>query len=277
MAVMITPSLCADLAARVALAGADLPRRDRRQGWARKPDGSIVTGADQACERALRQLLAPYLQGMAVIGEETAPAHGVMPHAAMTALIDPLDGTSAYADGRDDYSVNLALVADGAPVLGVLALPAQQRVLAGIVTAHERAAWCWRYGMDGEIIGGPEKISVRPITASPRIGLVSERHGDAESEAALGRARITSRLAASSASKFALIAEGQAELYPRYGATMAWDTAAGQALLEAAGGCVIDPATGWPLRYPAGQSLRNGPFIAASDMALARQAAGLHT
>lgn len=275
MTLTITPSLCAGIAAHVARAGAELARSDRRAGLARKADGSIVTAADQACEKALHILLAPLLPGVAMLGEESAPADGVIPAAVITALIDPLDGTSAYADGHDDYSVNVALIKDGVPVLGILGMPAQQRVLGGIFSQRERGAWVWPCDGNGAITGESEKISVRPWTASRCIGLVSERHGDADSEAALARAQITSRRAASSASKFALIAQGQAEIYPRYGATMAWDTAAGQALLEAAGGCVIDPRNGKPLRYDAGRPLRNGPFIAASHPALARKAAGL--
>lgn len=275
MILPLTDALCAALAACVAKAASALPRRDRREGLKRKADGSIVTAADLACEAMLRQLIAPVLPGIPVIGEEGAGPDERLPDAPMIALIDPLDGTAAYADGRDDYSINLALVRNGVAVLGILGLPAQGRVFAGLCDGDRRDATVRTCNGDGHMPATATSLHVDAAAAQGLTGLVSERHGDAESEAALARAGIVTRLAASSASKFAIIAEGRGHLYPRYGATMAWDTAAGQALLTAAGGCVITPDTGEPLRYPPGRPLRNGPFIAASSRALALTAAGL--
>lgn len=263
------------LVAGVAQAASALVHADRRAGLARKIDGSIVTAADLACETTLRTVIQPLLPGIPIIGEETASPDDRLPDASAIVLIDPLDGTSAFADGRDDYSVNVALVRDGIAVAGILALPAQQRIFAGNCAGNERAAMVWRCEDTGAIAGPGAPVRVAHDSELQRVGLVSERHGDRDSEAALARAGVTNRLAASSASKFAAIAEGRGHLYPRYGATMAWDTAAGQALLEAAGGCVIDPASGAPLRYEPGRPLRNGPFIAAASLMLAKSAAGL--
>ncbi|MGL4812183.1 MAG: 3'(2'),5'-bisphosphate nucleotidase CysQ family protein [Beijerinckiaceae bacterium] len=274
MPLAIDDTLLRDLAAMAADAGAVLMAADRRAGLTRKADGSIVTAADLACEQHLRQRLAQRLPGVAIVGEESAPADGRLPDDATLILLDPLDGTAAYAEGRDDYSVNIALVRHGQPVLGILAVPAQGQVYAGLVDGASRTAWrCPVSG--GALAGAPAVVAVRSEPATGPVGLVSERHGDARSEAALVRAGVSARRAASSAMKFALLAAGQGDLYPRFGPTMAWDTAAGQALLEAAGGCVIAPETGQPLRYPAGAPLHNGAFIAASSLPLARRAAAL--
>ncbi|MGL4325037.1 MAG: 3'(2'),5'-bisphosphate nucleotidase CysQ family protein [Beijerinckiaceae bacterium] len=275
MTFAIDTALLLDLAAIVAKAGASLPRRNRREGLAKKPDGSIVTAADVACEQALCAMLAQRLPGLTVVSEESAPADGVMPDADTVALIDPLDGTSAYADGRDDYSVNLAIVRGGVAVLGLLAIPAQGFVFGGLCDGLKKAAWRMTASPEGQLDKNGTPITVADNSAGGLIGLISERHGDAHSEAALARAGITQRIAASSASKFALIADGRGHLYPRFGPTMVWDTAAGQALLEAAGGCVIDPRDGMALRYAAQRPLRNGAFIAASSLPLARLAAAL--
>lgn len=275
MILTIADPLFVRLVACVAKAASALVSADRRAGLAHKVDGSIVTAADLACETALRNLIEPLLPAIPVIGEESASPDDRLPDAPAIVLIDPLDGTSAFADGRNDYSVNVAIVRDGMAVTGILALPAQQRIFAGTITGNERAAAVWHCDATGAIIGAAVPVRVAPDSDRHRIGLVSERHGDEHSEAALARAGVSSRLAASSASKFAAVAEGRGHLYPRYGTTMAWDTAAGQALLEAAGGCVIDPGTGAPLRYAAGRQLRNGPFIAAASMRLAKIAAGL--
>jgi 3'(2'), 5'-bisphosphate nucleotidase len=224
-----------------------------------KPDGSPVTAADVAAEAVILAGLGAILPGVPVLSEERAAA-GELPRAGGTLLVvDPLDGTREYVAGRAEYTVNIALVHDGRPAVGVLHAPALGRSWVGAVGAGALGA---RHA-PGDI---PMADAFAPVaTRAPRrppAALVSRSHLDSEATALLDRLGVRERRGIGSALKFGLLAEGEADLYPRFGPTMEWDIAAGDALLTAAGGAVLDPA-GMPLRYAkAGQGYRTGPFVA---------------
>ncbi len=262
------------LAAIVARAGRALAVADRRKGLALKADGSPATAADRDCEAALAAALAEAFPGLAIVGEESAAADAHLPPDRAVALIDPLDGTRAFAEGRDDFCINLAIVIDGAPVIGIIGAPARGALYAGSIMPGRRQ--CWRAAVRADGTLAPERIDLaaRRPAASPPVALASERHGDARSTALMDGLGVSERVGLSSALKFAFLAEGGADLYPRLAPTMAWDTAAGQAILAAAGGATL-AETGAELAYPPGRPLRNPGFIATGDPALARRAAAL--
>ena len=218
----------------------------------RKADASPVTLADEAAER----LIVPALQALGppwpVVAEE-AHARGEAPEACpMFWLVDPLDGTREFVSRNGEFTVNIALVQDELPVLGVVHVPVTDTLYAGVV-----GSGAWRVTPQG----GRERIGCRTVPATGLAMACSRSHGD---EAALARWQqgrgVASRLAAGSSLKFGLLAAGDADVYPRFGRTMEWDTAAGHAVLRAAGGEVTDSA-GQPLRYGK-PGFENPDFIA---------------
>lgn len=209
-----------------------------------KADASPVTLADERAEAHIVAALRRLTPGVPVVAEEAA-ARGERPVVgARFWLVDPLDGTREFVSRNGEFTVNIALVEDGAPVLGVVQVPVQRRRYAGLVG---QGAWC-------DDAGGRRAIACRAVPAAGELVVASSRsHGD---EAALQGWLVAQGLAgrplrhraAGSSLKFGLLACGEADLYPRLGRTMEWDTAAGHAVLRAAGGevCTIDGA---PLRY----------------------------
>jgi len=182
-------------------------------------------------------------------------------------LVDPLDGTREFVDRSGEYTVNIALVEDGRPVLGVVHAPALDEVHVGRVgsgAAHGRLE------ADGTVAW--TSIAVRPAPADGLAVLASRSHCDAATEALLARLPVTERVAAGSSLKFCRLAEGKADLYPRLGRTMEWDTAAGDAVLTAAGGRVVT-LDGRPLAYgkrgrAEDADFANPHFLALGDAAL---------
>ncbi len=203
-----------------------------------KADASPVTEADEAAER----LIVPALQALSphpVVAEEAA-ARGETPAVGATFwLVDPLDGTREFVARNGEFTVNIALIEDGQPVLGVVYLPLPDVLYAGL---EGQGAWC-------EAAGVRRRIQCRPTPADGATVACSRAHGDgALLEGWLRGERVAGRKTAGSSLKFGLLAEGRADLYPRFGRTMEWDTAAGHAVLAAAGGSVCDLA-GQALRY----------------------------
>jgi 3'(2'), 5'-bisphosphate nucleotidase len=196
----------------------------------RKADGSPVTAADMAAETIFTVGLARMAPDIPILSEEAVPPTvGVI---GRFWCVDPLDGTRDFVAGHADHVVSLALIADSVPVLGVLAAPATGVAWTGGVGTP---AMRWRDG-DGQ-----------PL------------------EAWLARAGVSGRRIVGSALKFALLAEGEADLYPRFGATSEWDTAGGQAVLTAAGGRVAS-FDGSVLTYGK-PGAANPPFLAHGDVA----------
>ena len=219
----------------------------------RKADRSPVTEADTAAEAVILEALARLAPDVPVVAEEQCAKDGV-PAAAPRRffLVDPLDGTKEFIAKNGEFTVNIALIEDGRPVLGVVYLPASDACYAGLGGKAER-----RIGN-----GAPEPIAARVTPKEGLVMAISRSHADkGEIERAKERGlNIAGTIVAGSSLKFCRIAEGVADLYPRFGTTMEWDTAAGQAVLEAAGGRV-ETAEGAPFRYGK-PGFRNGHFIA---------------
>jgi 3'(2'), 5'-bisphosphate nucleotidase len=229
-----------------------------------KSDGSQVTEADEAAERLILEGLAAIAPGVPVLAEE-AHARGEVPTLGdRFFLVDPLDGTREFVSRTGEFTVNIALVEDGAPVSGVVYAPARGTLYAGSRTEGARRLDLSSAGPDG---ARAEPIRVRPRPEGELTAVASRSHRSAGTEAFLKDLGVTAFEPAGSSLKFCLVAEGTADVYPRIGRTMEWDTAAGQAVLEAAGGRVhvLDESgrEGEPLRYgKAERGFDNPHFIA---------------
>ena len=204
-----------------------------------KADASPVTVADERAERCIVAALRQLTPDLPIVAEEAA-ARGEIPlPGARFWLVDPLDGTREFVSRNGEFTVNVALIEAGEPVLGVVFKPVADRMYAGLVgqgawlqdAAGRRAIQCRRPSPDGVVLA------------------CSRSHGDEVAMAAwLGARPVLQRRAVGSSLKFGLLAAGEADLYPRLGRTMEWDTAAGHAVLRAAGGQVLDLQSK-PLRY----------------------------
>jgi len=230
------------LAADLALQAATLIMDIRARGFETlsKADDTPVTEADRQAEALILRGLRAACPEIPVIAEEEIAAGHVVHPSAQYWLVDPLDGTREFAAGREDFTVNVGLVRDGRAVLGAVALPAYGEVFGGVVG---QGAW--------KRVGGVQQ----PIAARkpPEAGLdvLASRHyaDDPRLAEFLAGQKMASLRNLGSAVKFVRLAEGVADLYPRLGRTMEWDTAAPQAVLEAAGGHVRVLPGGEPLRY----------------------------
>jgi 3'(2'), 5'-bisphosphate nucleotidase len=227
-----------------------------------KPDKSPVTAADRAAEAAILDGLAQLAPGIPVLAEESA-SRGMTQHPAGDYfLVDPLDGTREFIAGRGEYTVNIALMRDGTPLLGLVAAPAMGTIWrAGAVGGAERLSLPAGEAMTAAV----ERMPLRTRRAPERdlTALVSRSHLDADTSALLGHLSVKERVACGSAIKFCRLAEGAADIYPRLAPTSLWDVAAGHAVLAKAGGAVTRP-DGAPLRYGA-DDLRIPGFIAWGD------------
>ncbi|MDD1537894.1 3'(2'),5'-bisphosphate nucleotidase [Bradyrhizobium sp. WBOS4] len=219
-----------------------------------KQDGSPVTEADLAADRIIAEGLAQLADDVPTLSEERAQLASP-PFDASFFLIDPLDGTKEFVAGRDEFTVNLALVTSGVPLLGIVSAPALGVLWRGIVGRGAE-----RVRFDGATIGAAEPIHTRklPARGEPWIAAVSRSHGDPRSEAFIDGRPNAVRKTCGSAVKFGRIAEGSADIYPRFGPTCEWDVGAGAAVVTAAGGRVTD-GQGGELRFGARQA--NGFII----------------
>ena len=220
-----------------------------------KADASPVTEADERAEACITAALIGIDPAIPVVAEEAA-ARGQAPAASrLFWLVDPLDGTREFVARNGEFTVNIALIEDGVPVLGVVYAPVVDDLYLG---AAGQGAWLVSRGLRSA-------IACRAVQASSAVLACSRSHGD---EAALQRwlqqaqpqLTVSARQAVGSSLKFGLLAAGVADVYPRFGPTMEWDTAAGHAVLRAAGGEVEGP-DGLPLRYGK-PGYRNPHFVA---------------
>lgn len=210
-----------------------------------KTDASPVTEADWRAEALITPALQVLLPGVPVLAEEAAAA-GLAPAAAGLGerfwLVDPLDGTREFVQRNGEFTVNVALIEQGRPVLGVVLAPALGQLYAG-------ATGLGAFTQFGSDAGTRRAIECRRPPAEGLTVLASRSHGDqAALNAFLADQRVARIRPAGSSLKLCLLAAGEADLYPRFGRTMEWDIAAGQAVLEATGGRVED-LQGQPLRY----------------------------
>ncbi len=231
-----------------------------------KDDSSPVSEADERAEIFLLDRLAHSLPRLPAIAEESA-AHGFTPsQTGRFALVDPLDGTREFIERRAEFTVNIGYVEDGRPMAGAVYAPALGALWFGGVKSYFAKA------APGAALPPAEdwrELHTRPRPREGATALVSRSHCDPLTEAFLARQNIRQRIDAGSSLKFCRLAEGVADIYPRFGPTMEWDTAAGDAVLRAAGGVTLTPE-GRPLLYgKTADNYRNGPFISYGDPASA--------
>jgi 3'(2'), 5'-bisphosphate nucleotidase len=242
-------------AAILAVPRQDLDRRD-------KEDASPVTAADAAAERLIRDSLAVLVPDVPLISEETTegrPSEGPGPRFL---LADPLDGTRDFLAGLDEYTVNIALIENGQPTLGVVAAPARGLIWRGHVGhGAERLKLAPGAGMKDARERIPIRVRLRPAVGA-RVA-ISRSHLDPATTAYVERLPKAERIVCGSSLKFCLVAEGTADIYPRLGPISEWDIAAGHAVLAAAGGEVRTP-DGLALRYGA-RDFRVAGFIASGE------------
>lgn len=258
--------------ARAALeAGPAVMEEYARAGDSRlKADGSPVTVADERAEAIIHARLRRLAPAIPIVAEEAVAAGAALEIAARFFLVDPLDGTREFLARNGEFTINVALIESGAPVAGAVYAPARDRLWF----AGESAFACdVPVGGDLPEPGVWRRLRVRPAPAR-LVALASRSHGDPDTEAYLARLPIGERKSAGSSLKFCVIAEGAADVYPRFAPTMEWDTAAGDAVLRAAGGLVLR-MDGAPLDYgKISLGLRNGGFVAWGDPSLPKR--GLH-
>jgi 3'(2'), 5'-bisphosphate nucleotidase len=223
-----------------------------------KADASPVTVADEAAEKIILADLAAIAPGVPVVAEEAVAAGKVPVIADRFFLVDPLDGTKEFVSRRDEFTVNVALIENGEPVLGVVFAPARHELYWGDVRA----------GKAGRIDADPDgtmpslgtAIGARPAPPRGLTAVASRSHRTPETDAFLANYPVAEFRSIGSSLKFCLVATGDADIYPRLGPTMEWDTAAGHAVLAAAGGRVTG-LEGEPFRYGK-PGFRNGNFVA---------------
>ncbi|MBH2010605.1 MAG: 3'(2'),5'-bisphosphate nucleotidase CysQ [Xanthomonadaceae bacterium] len=223
-----------------------------------KDDRSPLTAADLAAHRCIVSRLAELTPAIPVLSEESKD-HDIADRRQWTRfwLVDPLDGTREFIKRNGEFTVNIALIEDGVAVFGVIQQPVTGALWHG-VPGHGA------FRRDG---GADVAIHARIPAASPLRIAASRSHRDARTQALLDALPGSEVLGCGSSLKFCRIAEGAMDLYPRFGPTSEWDTAAGQAILEAAGGAVLDPQ-GRSFRYNQRDTLLNGDFIALGDVAV---------
>jgi 3'(2'), 5'-bisphosphate nucleotidase len=210
-----------------------------------KPDGSPVTQADLAADAIIVDGLKELAPQIPVVSEERVD-QATGPYAASFFIVDPLDGTREFIAGHNDYTVNIALVTAGRPVLGVISAPALGLLWRGLVGfGAERMS----LSPDADTRNASRtSIQTRALPEGQWIAAISRSHLDSRTDAFIKQRGGAARLPIGSALKFCRLAEGSADIYPRLSAISEWDIAAGHAILEAAGGIVAD-SRGRPLRF----------------------------
>lgn len=221
-----------------------------------KDDQSPLTAADLASHDCLVAALDGLHPRYPVVSEEFADEDGEDRAGWETYwLIDPLDGTREFIKRNGEFTVNVALIHQHRPVLGVVYAPA-------LGMMYFAAEGCGAFRQDGD--GEPMPIHVTVMAREPLRVVASRSHGSPELELFLSRLGRHERVAVGSSLKFCLVAEGGADIYPRIGLTSEWDTAAAQCVVEEAGGAVVD-LDGIPLRYNAKPSILNPFFLVYGD------------
>lgn len=225
-------------------------------GVQHKADASPVTAADLAADRIISAGLRAAFPDVPLVTEEQAATHGAL-HCDFL-IVDPLDGTKEFVQRRGDFTVNIAYVRGGVPIRGVVYAPAKERLFytnaVGDSVEEDGTHDATRVGLSMPIrVAEPDNAALRVVA--------SKSHRDAATDAYIGHYAVTDFKSAGSSLKFCLVATGEADLYPRLGRTMEWDTAAGQAVLLGAGGQVVRFDDHSPLVY--GKPGYENPFFIA--------------
>lgn len=216
-----------------------------------KVDGSPVTQGDTKAEQVILASLPKLFPELPIVSEESASdGAGVGANTQSFLLVDPLDGTKEYIQGRTDYTVNIALVEHGVPAFGVVVAPELNAVYVG----DGRTARRLRFGGDGRV--SDECTIAARVRSTPLTAVVSGSHLDERTVCFMEAAKVQKRMSVGSSLKFCRLATGEADIYPRLARTMQWDTAAGDAVLRSAGGHTYDME---------GREFLYGPFKTARD------------
>jgi 3'(2'), 5'-bisphosphate nucleotidase len=240
-------SLNATTLATIALAAGKEIMRVYRTDFSvsHKDDHSVLTEADGLAEAIILKGLADADPALQVIAEESVAEGRVTEHGPPDAIVDPHDGAKEFVAKNVEITVKNALNEHGRPVMGVVYVPAQHRLF---VAESPTYAWQAKAAPDGPVPAKRSPLKVRPAPAAGLTAVASKSHRSPDTDEWLSRYPIAEIKGAGSALKFCLVAAGEADVYPRLGRTMEWDTAAGQAVVEAAGGRVLT-ITGEPLLY----------------------------
>lgn len=205
----------------------------KKVGVSHKNDSSPVTEADLAAHCLITEGLVGHFPGIVTISEENEDFPVIGKEEFW--LIDPLDGTKGFLRGDAEFTVNIALIEKGEPVLGVIYVPAKEELYSGLVG---KGAWK----------NSDQKIAIRPARDRKITAVVSRYHPNKHDSEFLAQHAVTDTVQVNSSYKFCILAEGKADIYPRMGPTMEWDTAAGHAIVVAAGGSMTN-LDGSPFRY----------------------------
>jgi 3'(2'), 5'-bisphosphate nucleotidase len=254
-------SLTGDILARIALDAGALIMEIYATDFDvdRKDDSSPVTEADQKAETLILKALTEADPDLPVIAEEAVAAGHIPKHGNRFALVDPLDGTKEFINRSGEFTVNIGIIENGVPVMGVVYAPALNRLF---VAESRFSAWQADADPGGAVPDAADRKPLR-IRRAPEAGLTaiaSKSHRSDETNTFLDTQSVADIISAGSSLKFCLIAAGEADLYPRHGRTMEWDTAAGQAVAEAAGARVTE-TDGTPLLYGKKERGYDNPYF----------------
>ncbi len=227
-----------------------------------KPDLSPVTDADLRAEKVILSGLRKHWPKMPVVAEESMASHIAPQLGKLFFLVDPLDGTREFLAHNGEFTVNIARIAGSAPEWGVIYAPALGKIWWG----HAQAGAGFGNYAPGDVVAAIQwtacRVRTPPLTGS--VAIASRSHRDSQTQDYLARIKPSAVRNIGSSLKFCLVAEGKADIYPRFGRTMEWDTAAGHAILTAAGGkvCGLD---GRPLIYgKTAKNFENPAFMASA-------------
>lgn len=226
-----------------------------------KADKSPVTQADRDAELLLERALGQVAPGIQVIGEEACSETAPTQLDELFFLLDPLDGTRDFVAKRDNFTVNIGLVKGQYPIAGVIYAPVHEK----LYFSGNDAAYSLTIAPDGDLdISQAKRLRTQKADADGLIVIASRSHRGEKTDQMIASLNVKETIATASSYKFCLLAEGTADFYPRYGRTMEWDTAAGQAILEAAGG-IVTTEDGTRFHYgKLERGLDNPSFIAAA-------------
>jgi 3'(2'), 5'-bisphosphate nucleotidase len=220
-----------------------------------KSDASPVTEADERADALISRGLAAAFPEIPAVTEEQAASHGIQ--APVFFLVDPLDGTKEFIQRRGDFTVNIALIENGVPTRGVVYAPAKERLFYTDASGQSQE----EAGPFGAEPGPLTALKVGTPDPAALVVVASKSHRDQATDDYIAKYQVADFRSAGSSMKFCLVAAGEADLYPRLGRTMEWDTAAGQAVLLGAGGEVVRFDDHSPLAY--GKSGFENPFFIA--------------
>jgi len=221
-----------------------------------KSDDSPVTIADETADKIIFDGLSKAFPDEVIVTEEQSETHKSTADTFL--IVDPLDGTKEFIHRRGDFTVNIAYVENGHPILGVVFAPAKDRLF---ITDAQGNSFEEMGPFDDNVVGARKAINVNTPDQSKLIVVASKSHRDQATDDYISKYNVADMRSAGSSLKFCLVATGEADIYPRLGRTMEWDTAAGQAVLQGAGGMVVRFDNHKPLSY--GKNIFENPFFIA--------------